>query len=447
MDQKQIHEKATEVLARIMDLSYEEAMNTINEECGDSPELKESVIDLYKEICEEDQRIEEKKKSKKWSGFTRIGKPFYNTEVLGKWTKALIGKKSNRLIAMMSIFLILLAVGFLVRDGYKKRILQAEEEEFRALIKTQSHSLIQWIEREKNITNALATSKVILPIAVLLDSLAEASDDYSALRTSSQLEPVLSELNRIRNSLNLEALGIVNKRDPVYMVMTEEASDGSDNKFNQLRIGKSMYEYFLQMKEGEPVYVPPMHDTERFVEIPENLNEGTYTTFSSPIIVDDEIIGYLVNEFNAENTFSEILGSATHGKTTELYAFDMQGRMASRSRFQSELQKTVLLDFDSTKSSIFNIELKDPGHDITKNEYPKIPKINQDFTELVTIALSHISNEDAVLEGAIMEPYRDYRGIEVVGAWMWLPEYGHGCLHQRVSRFEYNSKSSFSKFG
>ena len=26
------------------------------------------------------------------------------------------------------------------------------------------------------------------------------------------------------------------------------------------------------------------------------------------------------------------------------------------------------------------------------------------------------------LEGVILEPYRDYRGAEVIGAWRWLPE-------------------------
>ena len=52
MDQKQLHEKATEILAKVMDLSYEDAMRTINQECGEEGDLKERVLILYKEISD-----------------------------------------------------------------------------------------------------------------------------------------------------------------------------------------------------------------------------------------------------------------------------------------------------------------------------------------------------------------------------------------------------------
>ena len=36
------------------------------------------------------------------------------------------------------------------------------------------------------------------------------------------------------------------------------------------------------------------------------------------------------------------------------------------------------------------------------------------------------SSEDATLQGVLLDPYRNYRGAEVIGAWRWLPEYGMG---------------------
>src|SRR5205823_2712744 len=46
--------------------------------------------------------------------------------------------------------------------------------------------------------------------------------------------------------------------------------------------------------------------------------------------------------------------------------------------------------------------------------------------ELTRIVAAAVAGED----GADVEPSRDYRGVEVVGAWRWLPDHGFGVASQ-----------------
>lgn len=58
MDPKEIHEKATSILAKALDLSYDQAITFIEKECADNDILKEEVLALYNEINEEDTQPE-----------------------------------------------------------------------------------------------------------------------------------------------------------------------------------------------------------------------------------------------------------------------------------------------------------------------------------------------------------------------------------------------------
>jgi serine/threonine-protein kinase len=58
------------------------------------------------------------------------------------------------------------------------------------------------------------------------------------------------------------------------------------------------------------------------------------------------------------------------------------------------------------------------------------------FTPLVERAIASRNETDTrAHEGVLLEPYRNYAGLEVIGAWRWLPDYGIGIAVE-VSRDE-----------
>ena len=78
--------------------------------------------------------------------------------------------------------------------------------------------------------------------------------------------------------------------------------------------------------------------------------------------------------------------------------------------------------------STLSLELRDPGVDMTTGTRPARRRAEQPLTRLVTEALQGQSGVD-------VDGDRDYRGVPVIGAWTWLPEYGFGVV-TKVDRAE-----------
>ncbi len=131
---------------------------------------------------------------------------------------------------------------------------------------------------------------------------------------------------------------------------------------------------------------------------------------------DRDVLGALALVINPTNEFTRILSAAQVGKTGETYAFDQTGLLISQSRFDDQLRKAGLFDpTNANASSALNLRLHDPmGLEV------------EGVRPLTRIVASAVAGED----GVSVEPSRDYRGVEVVGAWRWLPDYQFGVATQ-----------------
>jgi hypothetical protein len=135
------------------------------------------------------------------------------------------------------------------------------------------------------------------------------------------------------------------------------------------------------------------------------------------------VIGALAMIIDPDKEFSRILSVARSGESGETYAFDQTGLMISHSRFDPQLKELGLLDATNISSAL-NLRLRDPGGDLTKGFQPT----NSDAATnlLMSLVASAVDGEDTVQ----LEPSRDYRGVPVVGASCWLPEFGFGVATQ-----------------
>jgi tRNA A-37 threonylcarbamoyl transferase component Bud32 len=132
------------------------------------------------------------------------------------------------------------------------------------------------------------------------------------------------------------------------------------------------------------------------------------------------MLGALALVINPEREFSRILSSARRGESGESYAFDQDGLMISRSRFDETLAKLGLLGTNST--SALNLRLIDPGGDLIEGYKPETNAARP----LIDMVANALEGDD----GVSVIPSRDYRGVPVVGAWRWLPELGFGVVTQ-----------------
>lgn len=142
--------------------------------------------------------------------------------------------------------------------------------------------------------------------------------------------------------------------------------------------------------------------------------EHSMTMFAAAPVVDPsgEVIAVLGFRLRPVPAFSRILMAGRFGETGETYAFDADGRMLSSSRFRRHLEEAGLAHEGR------RMELRDPGVNLLE-ERVEVSSRREPLTRAVAAAL-------AGGRGADVDGYRDYRGVEVVGAWAWLPEYGFG---------------------
>jgi eukaryotic-like serine/threonine-protein kinase len=148
--------------------------------------------------------------------------------------------------------------------------------------------------------------------------------------------------------------------------------------------------------------------------------EVTVMQVAAPVKDTNGVVrGALALVINPDAEFTRILSVAHLGESGETFAFDPEGMMISKSRFDDQLKKLGLVENQPQASSALTLRMSDPGGDLTRGF--KLWDTNA--------ALPLMAMVDTAINGTAgveTEPFRDYRGIPVIGAWSWLPAYGFG---------------------
>jgi len=120
-----------------------------------------------------------------------------------------------------------------------------------------------------------------------------------------------------------------------------------------------------------------------------------------------------------DEQFATLFSVARLGETGETYAFDAQAVVLTNLRHEERLQEVGLIPMES--GAALNLQLRDPGVDLTEEAGTNTELSTRPITELPASA---IAGEDTV----DVDGYRNYLGVQVVGASRWLDECGFGVV-------------------
>jgi signal transduction histidine kinase len=141
-------------------------------------------------------------------------------------------------------------------------------------------------------------------------------------------------------------------------------------------------------------------------------------TFTAPIRNQaGDVIAALALRADPRLDFTRTTDLARLEKTGETYAFDHHGRLLTESRFDEQLRRAGILPSDAV--SILNVEIRDPGGNTVKGYHSNTPQQEQPLTRMAATAIE--GNPGIDIDG-----YRDYRGVPVIGAWLWDNQLGMG---------------------
>lgn len=183
--------------------------------------------------------------------------------------------------------------------------------------------------------------------------------------------------------------------------------------------------YFMEkvLHGDTAISLPQPSDVPLFDENGKNRKIRPTMFVGAPIEDENgDVIALLTFRINPEKLFYKIIQQGRVGNTGETYAFNSDGIMLNHSRFDDQLREIGLLSPEQV--SALNVHIRDHGHTLQKGEGPyKDPKLLP-LTKMAAFATSGKNGID-------IDGYRDYRGVQVVGAWRWNGRQGFGLVTEQ----------------
>lgn len=301
---------------------------------------------------------------------------------------------------------LLLATGWLVHGSIEKTMNHNLKSQLQTLLDVEVAMVRTWLATHENNAESVAgdieTRELALELLRLVDN-ATSEESTAAGTLTRRLRPTLK-------SHDYDNFIIADKQTIVASSRGEAVG---------MSIPTELTSVFDQVFDGSATVTRPFASLLAYRDQDGSVRAGVPMMFALAPILDEQlqVAGVLGLQIRPEREFTRILQLGRLGDSGETYAFDTNGRMLSNSRFDHWLTIDGLLPEGTP--SILHLLVRDPGGDIVAGYRPEVLRSELPLTRMVADA----SQGNA---GVDVDGYRDYRGVNVVGAWTWLSEYGFG---------------------
>jgi len=307
------------------------------------------------------------------------------------------------------------AIGLLLLVTVVWSILNQTEKSIRVQTVASLHSVLQsshralrdiWADDLMHDTATLATSpQFVAHVRTLLADVA--AGGRQALLASPALPAMRQWLDASLHYHHYSGFFVI-ARDGNTLASMHDADTGAPNPIVRHR------QHWLDLAfQGQTQIAPPMP------------TDGASEMQAKPVMYvlapvmdgQGEVIAVLAVRQDPLHHFSHLVETGYLGNSGETYAFDRQGRLLSDTRFSDTLRAAGLLGADQV--AVLNVSIRDPGVELSAGTRPVGKPAEWPLTEMARQATAGESGSDA-------EGYRDFRGVRVLGAWLWDDRLGIG---------------------
>jgi tRNA A-37 threonylcarbamoyl transferase component Bud32 len=293
-----------------------------------------------------------------------------------------------------------------------------QESQLLTLLKADLAALELWMEGQRDYVDAVTDAPIVhKPILELVELAAGGTTSKAALLQAPQRAQLEAGLKNWLDDPDYAGYVVLDKTGRV-LSSNEDSLIGLQPSTGYQDLTKTVF-------SSGPSVRPPFLSTVILTDEWGNQTAGVPTMFAAAgVKKDGQTVAVLGFRIRPSDDFTKILNVARIGETGETYAFNQSGLLLSSSRFLDQLQEIGLLPYQPQVRSALNVELRDPQVDMTIGARPTLPRPQQPLTVMAADAIE--TRPTAENPHSNVAGYRDYRGVEVIGAWAWLPQYGFG---------------------
>jgi len=322
-------------------------------------------------------------------------------------------ERTGNLIAIAGI----VSVAFAVMAWWSYGQVRDSLREMRAaglasLLEAEAGKVALWIDEKKRAAERWGATEQVQREAVALVRLAAQVSDPGVVCDSPARRTLLAEIAPFAALEEVVAVNLVGRDGTILAAL--------DDGYCGLAVAPPELEKRLApVFAGRTLFVRPFDERERVSATADLPLRKPLVWVQTPVRGDDgRVIAALGFGRLAEARFGSLMVMRPWQSSREAYAFDSRGNMITQSRYLGDLRAAGLVSADD--SGILKVPVRDPGGDIVAGFRPAVGAAGS-LTRLAEAALASASSAGPH-EGVLLDPYRNYRGAEVIGAWRWLPD-------------------------
>jgi len=315
--------------------------------------------------------------------------------------------------------LLLSLIGYWITSSIQHTMEANLRAQLKTLLNVERAMVERWLKRQELSALTMANDQQVRHLISKMIELKAPKDLPIPAQSSADATEMATLMSQLSRELG-PTLSVYNftgdiVTDRAYTVV-------ASNSQELIGLSSEQYEAFLtRVMEDHPTVSPPFESIVALKDAQGRMQTGVPTMFVSVPIRDDnfQVVAALSLRIRPEKEFIKLVQLGQIGLSGETYAVDAKGIMVTSSRFDDNLILLGLLPDREGINSMLNIQLRDPGGDMTRGFRPKLRRAELPFTK----------NAQSLMEGKDgmdVSGYRDYRGVMCVGAWTWLPDYQFG---------------------
>ena len=344
------------------------------------------------------------------------------------------GSNRFRMVTLILLSLIIVLVaGMVWRTLAQSRAasLQITKGDLKVILSSTLERIDYWVTERNNFLMQLGRDPELVAITNRLLRIPPQAD---LLKQSNPLAEARDFFARNQAEFGKIGFFIIN-RDYINIGSWRDSNLGVKNL-----IAEQKLELLEKAFNGEGVFVPPIR-SDVVINLDNTNGNGSdkkpLTMFFAVPIRNSggDVLAILTQRLLPEGRLSQILQTGRIGQSGESYVINREGVMLTKSRFKQQLTNVGLLQ--SGEAEHKKIMVRDPGGNLLRGFKPRVANDKLPFTKMAQdlIRFSQMATTDQALDGhgaltIDMDGYRDYRGVEVFGAWQWNYHLGLGIASE-----------------